>query len=311
MRVEDNSHLQIQSSRHHNVDGHNKKDGLEHVKGRHDHGHNHEGRALGHHKRTDPVDISDEARAHFESMKKRSSEAREKEFSVPGGLDPKGLLNRLVLGAFSGKDINVTGLLGPDQAQGLSQQDAPVDSAQAAQGAESAGAAGFSAEVEQLSFQASGTIKTRDGEEVGFTLELNLTRASMSGFAADAAIDGQNGISVNFGGTSSELFSMSFEFNIASDDEGAEPGVGSLKVEKPETDSVAEDDEDASDGQGPSLSAGATDFMKLLRRADFTSTYLSFSRTTIDASSFMLDASVDPALAARPVIDPQPLNVLA
>jgi len=52
--------------------------------------------------------------------------------------------------------------------------------------------------------------------------------------------------------------------------------------------------------------------MKLLRRADFTSTYLSFSRTTVEASSFMLDAAVDPALAARPVIDgPQPVSVLA
>lgn len=314
MRVEDHSHVQLQASRHNGVEGHGKKDGLEHVKGRHDHGHHHEGRALGHHKRTDPVAISDEARSRFESMKKRSSETREREFTVPGGLDPKGLLNRIILGAFKGQNINVTGLLGPDKAQGTPfVRTAPGGAPQDTEAAAGIGTSSFSAEVEQLSFSASGTIRTKDGEEVGFTLELNVTRASMSGYAAGAAADGQNGVTVNFGGTSAELYSMSFEFNIANDEESVQAGIGSFNVDKPESGSVDHDERSSDDDGEGSLASSVPDFLKLLRRAEFTSTYLSFSRTMLEASSFMQDVpEIDPALAARPMADAaQQLDVLA
>lgn len=311
MRVDD-SLVQIQAPRHHHVEGHAKKDGLDSIKERRDHGHHNEAKVHGH-DRHDSVEISEEAKARFESMKKRSEETRERHFSVPGGLDPKALLNRLVLGAFGGKDINVTGLL--DQGQ----DSAPASQAQAAgetspvvapdqvvqpgDAQAAAGAAGFSASVEQLSFSASGTIKTADGEEVGFTIELNVTKASMSGYAAGAAQD-VNGVSVNFGGSSAELYSMSFEFNIASDEEDVQSGVGNLKVDKPETDSVADDDDahEAQEVSGEhSLVSDVHDFMKLLRRAEFTSTYLSFSRTTIEASSAFASNQPIDALAASPV----------
>lgn len=314
MRVEDNSHVQLQASRHNGVEGRGKKDGLGHIHERRDHLHQHEGRALGHHKRTDPVAISDEARARFESMKKGFSETRENEFSIPGGLDPKGLLNRLVSGAFSGNDINVTGLLGQDQAQTATPASSAVDGAQPAGALASAGSTSFSAEVEQLSFSASGTIKTADGEEVGFTLELNVTRASMSGYSAGLEADSQNGISVNFGGTSSELYSMSFEFNISTGDEGVQAGLGSLTVDKPDTESAADQEVEGTDedGEGASAAPGVPDFLKLLKRAEFTSIYLSFSRTTIEAgSSFIQDESIDPAFASPALDGAQPLDVMA
>lgn len=312
MRVDDS--IQIQASRHHHVEGNPRKDGLDSVKERRDHGHHHEGKVHGH-DRHDSVEISEEAKARFESMKKRSEEIRERHFHVPGGLDPKALLNRLISGAFGGNDINVTGLL--DQGQGpapteqtqAAGQTAPVvqpDAVVQAGGTQPAvGAAGFSASVEKLSFSASGTIKTEDGEEVGFTIELNVTKASMSGYAAGAAQDA-NGVSVNFGGSSAELYSMSFEFNISSGEEGEQSGVGNFKVDKPEADSVADHDDDGlyeiedESAESP-LASNVHDFMKLLRRAEFTSTYLSFSRTTVEASSvFALNQSAD-ALPMPPV----------
>lgn len=311
MRVED-SHAHIQASQRHHVDEHGRKDGLDSIKERRDQGHHHEGRALGHHKRPDPVAISDEARARFESLNKRFSETREREFSVPGGLDPKGFLNRLIFGAFSGEEISVTGLTG--QGQGAEVTGAPaLEAAFEPSGTQAvSGEAGFSASVEQLSFSASGTIKTADGEEVGFTLELNITKASMSGYGASSSTDGQNGVSVNFGGSSAELFSMSFEFNMAADEEGVQSGTGSFKVDKPGT-GVDEDEEDgAEEGDGvDSLASSEPDFMKLLRRAEFTSTYLSFSRTTVEASlAFAESQPVDALPTGFPVDAPQPVDVL-
>lgn len=275
--------------------------------------------ALGHHKRPDPVAISDEARARFESMKEKLEETKERQFSVPGGLDPKAFLNRLILGAFTGQDINVTGLVnsaetGTPETPGLPAR-LPVDGALPVDGTtSSAGASGFSASVEQLSFSASGTIKTRDGEEVGFTLELNMTRASMSGYSAAASADPRNGLSVNFGGSSAELFSMNFEFNIVSGEEGEQSGLGSFNVDKPEADAAADEEHEGheEDGQA-SLASSVPDFLKMLRRAEFTSTYLSFSRTTVEASSSFAESQpID--VSAAPIVDagtPQLVDLVA
>lgn len=307
MRVED-SHAQTLACGRHHVEGRGKKEGHDEVKDRRDHCHDHgEGRALGRHRRADAVAISDEARARFESMKKRFSGAGERAFSIPGGLDPKGLLNRLVTGAFGGKEISVTGVLGQDGATGA------TGAAYVPVAAAAVGASGFSAEVEQLNFSASGTIKTADGEEVGFTLELNVTRASLSGYSAGAAA-GQDGLSVSFGGSSTELFSMSFEFSVNSGEQGAGEGIGRLFVDKPGKDhaGVAEDDHHHGEDRGAdALAKGVHDFLKLLKKAEFTSTYASFSRTTVQASgaSFALDQAGAPALPANE--GAQPIDLVA
>src|SRR4030067_953731 len=97
----------------------------------------------------------------------------------------------------------------------------------------------------------------------------------------------------------SELFSLSFKFNISSEVAGAEDGSGLLTVDRHEETS-GEIDEDRHSGELEEDSETATpalsvpDFFKALRKADFTSTYLSFSKTTIEASSYLAVAEGAP-----------------
>jgi hypothetical protein len=296
------------------VEGHGKKEGLDSVKERRDHGHHHDEKGVHRGKRPDSVAISDEARARFESMHKRSSEVRGREFAVPAGLDKAGFLGRLVQGAFSGQEINISDIAraGKSTAPDASQvEDFPALS----------GSTGFTASVEQLSFSASGTIKTADGEEVGFTLELNMTKASMSGFSSAASADAQGPMTVNYAGSSSELFSMSFKFNLSSEEDkeavGGQDGTGLLTVDRVEEASGGIDEEhsvEAEEGALAKPSLSVPDFFKALRKAEFTSTYLSFSRTTIEASSSLAIAEGAPMDGFLPGVLPsgvfQPLDLL-
>lgn len=271
------------------MEGHGKKDGLDSVKERGDHGHHHDEKSVGHHKRPDSVDISDEARTRFESMHKRSSEARGRQFDIPAGLGNVGFLARLIHGAFSGQGINISDIVKVDRGQ------APAAS-QAEGLSDISASAGFTASVEQLSFSASGTIKTADGEEVGFTLELNMTKASMSGFSSTVSSDAQGPMTVNYAGSSSELFSMSFKFNLSSEEEaGVQDGTGLLTVDRIDEASGEESqDEPVEDSELAKPALSVPDFFKALRKADFTSTYLSFSKTTIEASSYFAVAEGAP-----------------
>ncbi len=74
-------------------------------------------------------------------------------------------------------------------------------------------------EKEDASFQAKGIIKTADGREVVFNLELDMSREyleknSINIRAGDAAIDP---LIINFGGNAADLSSMKFEFDLDSD----------------------------------------------------------------------------------------------
>ena len=275
------------------VEGHGKKDGLEAVKESREKRHHHDDDGgVNSCKRPDRVAISEEARHRFEAARHRTEEARGRELEIPAGLGKAGFLGALIRGVLSGQDVNITdvaracGAPTPESTQSPALADA---AAVPQTGAPSATAAtnSISASLEQLNFSATGTIKTNDGKEVGFTLSLNLAKASVSGFSAEAASTGQGPMSVNFAGSSSELFSMSFEFTI-NPSEGSEPseGTGLLAVDE---DDDAHEAAEAHDGgqaaQQADTAISAADFLKALRKAEFTSTYLSFSRTTIEASS--------------------------
>lgn len=260
MRIED-THVQ-QASRHH-ADGHGKKD-ADGVRGRHHHHHHHDDEKVRGHKRPESVTISDEARSRYEKSHGKPEEARGSEIDIPAGLGRKGFLGKLVRAALKGADISIGDVMKAVNSR-PAKEAAPADGASPQ--------SGFSASVAELGFSASGTIKTADGKEVGFTLELNLTKASLSAFSASS-----DPMTVNYAGTSSELTSMSFKFSL---DSGEEEGSGLLTVDKEDADSGGADVKQA---EAPAFSS-ANEFLKALRRADFTSTYLSFSRTTIEASS--------------------------
>ena len=294
MRIED---TQVQQASRHHVEGHGKKDGLGAVKEHHEKRHHHDDDGGVHGcKRPDRVAISEEARSRFEAARHRTHEARNGEVEIPAGLGKAGLLGALIRGVLSGQDVNITdvaracGTPAPAATQSPALADASAASAAPIQQTSAPSAAtatnSVSASLEQLNFSATGTIKTNDGKEVGFTLSLNLAKASVSGFSAEAAAAGQGPMSVNFAGSSSELFSMSFEFTI-NPSEGAEPteGTGHLAVDDDDANEANEAHEGGVVSRQTDTAISAADFLKALRKAEFTSTYLSFSKTTIEASS--------------------------
>jgi hypothetical protein len=179
-------------------------------------------------------------------------------------------------------------------------------------------ASGISASLEQLNFSATGTIKTGDGKEVNFTLSLNLTKASVAGFSASSAAAGQDPLSVNFAGSSSELFSMSFEFSInMGEDAEAEEGTGLFTIDKDDDTTEADEASAGTPGaQQTDTAISAADFLKALRKAEFTSTYLSFSKTTIEATTSSIAVAEGPPIDAYQIPAPSasasvPLDLVA
>lgn len=76
-------------------------------------------------------------------------------------------------------------------------------------------------QYDQTTISAEGTIKTRDGQEISFSLQLSVSHelAAASDFAYQ---NGENGpMSVSFDGFASELTSTQFSFALASDDPSA------------------------------------------------------------------------------------------
>lgn len=84
----------------------------------------------------------------------------------------------------------------------------------------------LSMESKSLSF--SGMVKSKDGNELAFSLELHVTNASFSNqfFSFQTGTDGS---SFNFAGTAAELTSTSFSFSLASSDPTTEGARGKGK----------------------------------------------------------------------------------
>lgn len=259
MRVDD-SQIQLHSSRKH-VEKHDRKDELKVWTGRRP---DERTEGPGRSRRPDSVSISDEARARFESMKKRFDETRAaREFDIPGGLDHEGFLKKLLLEAFLGKKIEVTEV---EQAGAEASVEQCRESARQAEdwGMEY-NSTEFTASFEEITFSASGTVRTADGAEVEFTLELSMQRASITetttSLKAGNAIDP---LVINFGGKAAELTSTRFAFDIDSDGENenipfAGPGSGFLVFDR-------NGDKKANNGQelfGPSSGNGFSELSEL------------------------------------------------
>jgi hypothetical protein len=86
-------------------------------------------------------------------------------------------------------------------------------------------------ETEQTSFAASGTVKTADGKEISFSIELSMARSyheesSVSLRLGDAAKQ-VDPLILNFGGTAAQLADQRFSFDLNSD--GKQEQINSLK----------------------------------------------------------------------------------
>ncbi len=84
-------------------------------------------------------------------------------------------------------------------------------------------------ESEQMHFQASGVVRTADGQEIAFKLDLNMQRSyhvesHVSLFAGDARK--KDPLVINFGGSAAQLQSQRFEFDIDAD--GSQENIAML-----------------------------------------------------------------------------------
>jgi len=137
--------------------------------------------------------------------------------------DPKLLLIKKLIEALTGKEISLCkgpGIDGSPQDVTITEasNNTPAQSNRAGWGARYEYHDTYS-EKEQTAFAAGGIIKTADGKEIQFTLNLNMSRefvqsTDISVRAGDALLDP---LVINFSGKAAELTDQKFAFDLNSD----------------------------------------------------------------------------------------------
>ncbi len=84
---------------------------------------------------------------------------------------------------------------------------------------------------ESVSLAVSGTLSTKDGKTIGFSLDLSYQHAELA--AASAGFKaGEGGVSLSFAGVAAELTSTRFSFSLTQEgDQGAVQGKGALHLD--------------------------------------------------------------------------------
>ena len=170
----------------------------------------------------DTLDISDEARARFESMKKRFVERghQRRAIEMPEGVDNKTFIKKLLLEALTGKKIKVMNVepMKPEEAEALKTANEGAPAEAAPEWGMEYESTETVASVEAVTFSASGTIRTKDGSEIAFDLSLSMMRASITATSTSVkAGNAMDPLVVNYSGTAAELTSMKFSFDLDAD----------------------------------------------------------------------------------------------
>lgn len=123
-------------------------------------------------------------------------------------------------------------------------------------------------EIEQTSFAASGTVKTADGREISFSLELSMSRlyheeSNVSLRAGDAARK-TDPLVLNFSGSAAQLTDQRFAFDLDSDGDKEQinfvaPGSGFLVFDRNQDGKI----NNGSELFGPSTNNGFGELAKL------------------------------------------------
>lgn len=195
----------------------------------------------------DRVALSEQARAAAQSSgTEKTAEAAAIDPDKALENDPRAMLIRLMIEAFTGKKIKVT------SAEGIKSDAAAQPAAQASQApAQQPESAGFSLEydyhesyyeAESTNFSAQGVIKTADGKEISFDLQLAMERVysreeNVSIRLGEAARPRKDPLVINFGGTAAQLTDTKFSFDIDSDGNAEKvsfvaPNSGFLALDK-------------------------------------------------------------------------------
>ncbi|MEN6586300.1 MAG: hypothetical protein ABFE02_09695 [Sulfuricella sp.] len=164
--------------------------------------------------------------------------------------DPRMQLLVRMIEALTGKKIKILSMKDLQPAQ-TPPPEQVQDPNQAATGQPAQASAGFSVEyerhethyeAEQTSFSAQGVVKTADGGDITFSLQLNMSReyteqSDVSVRLGDAARQTKDPLVINFSGNAAQLTSAKFSFDLNADGKTEQisfvaPGSGFLALDK-------------------------------------------------------------------------------
>ncbi len=162
--------------------------------------------------------------------------------------DPRAMLIRLMLEAFTGKKIHLTSMTAPQTSGQAASAANPNQAQNLPQAAPSAGygieyeSHESYSEAESMNFSAQGVVNTADGQQINFNLQLSMervysTQTDVSVRLGDAARKQKDPLVINFGGTAAQLTNTKFSFDIDSDGKAEQvsfvgPNSGFIALDK-------------------------------------------------------------------------------
>ncbi len=199
---------------------------------------------------TDLVSISEEAMAGLRQGGLRDSPdiAEQTVGDVPSDEDEQGMDARLMIlkrliEAFTGREIKIAKVgsseAGQAEASGSQGEPAPAEAPREQEWGMSYTHYESHYESEQTRFSAQGIVRTADGRDIAFSMDLSMSREYFSEERLEVKAGAPliDPLVINYGGTAAELSDMTFEFDLTMDGENEtlrqlEPGSGFLVFDK-------------------------------------------------------------------------------
>lgn len=181
----------------------------------------------------DRVDLSPLAKSAIHDTGKGRASSRAEDREDTTDKDPVSQLVRMLTELITGKKIKITSIaprddgIDPQKAAELQQA---INGADAHAQPQAPPPTGFgleydsvekNAEAESMSFSAQGMVRTADGKQIQFNLQLSMERAFMSEKSVSIrlgdAVRQQDPLMINFNGSAAQLTDAKFSFDINSD----------------------------------------------------------------------------------------------
>ena len=196
------------------------------------------------------VSISNSAKGALQKANDAAGKAKKPAASGDdSGLDPRMLLIKAIIEAFTGMKIHLMTASDATEQQSApqatstkpDQQAQPSDAPQQQGWGVEYDSHTVDAESEQTNFSAQGVVKTADGKDINFSVALNMSRDQVSttdtSIRAGDAVKKTDPLVINFSGTAAELTDTKFTFDLNSDGTGEQvsfvgPGSGFLALDK-------------------------------------------------------------------------------
>ena len=167
--------------------------------------------------------------AHAANEARQAQRVRSKDENEDEQLDPKLLLIKQAIESLTGQEIKLVNLqdFALDAQRSVSASESASQQIQAGYGMEYSYQASYT-ETESLDFSASGTVKTADGRELQFNLEISMERSfsfqtSQQIQIGNALQQKKDPLVLNVNAPAAQLTDQKFDFDVDSDGK-ADPG---------------------------------------------------------------------------------------